>query len=380
MTNIAKDRQKSKKEDRAESKEKMFTNSDGSPSITAGSKMAFSNMIFARQGKGWTPTAKILAVTYFDLSEKKGYAYARRKYLRFRTQASFDTISTANGVLEASGLFSIKYRANNSLRVAPNLDAIEIAYENYVVDHANFKRLEDEWWNPEDGRDEESVAGTIGTTLRGVDGKSDEADGNSDEGRRKIRRGSSENPSRNPSRYSLQLSPPSKLSFPTRSDERVKRTDLAVGKGRPWGGPARNDDLVQFIAELHTILPDHVEYDGVDDRKSFDAERSRHGELPNLRKLIRAGWTKDEVREMVEACVQVARDNKSRAGSDFILSYKTLSAIFVELLDKTNDRAIREGDDEFYGRRLPERFLLKPEDQQANANDNQRLARANGAD
>lgn len=353
----------------ASTRERMFTNPDGTPSITAGTKCAFNNLIFAMEGNGWTPAAKILASTYFDLSEKKGYAFARRKYLRFRTKASLDTISTANGVIEASGLFSIKYRANNSLRVTPNPDVIEAAYQQYAADHAEFKRLEDEWWNPQDVADEESNSDAL-------DGKSDEVDGNPDEGRRKSRGGSSENPSRNPSKDSLHRSPPSKRSrFRTRSDEHVKRTDGTFGEGRPSGGPAANDELGQFIAEMHTIVPDHVEYG--DDRKPFDAERSRRGELPQLRKLIRAGWTKDEVREMVETYVQAARDDESCSGRNFTLSYKTLSKIFTELLDKTYDQQGFEGDEEFYGRRLPERFLREP-DHPSGANDNPRPDHGSG--
>lgn len=334
-------------------KEKMFTNLDGSPSLTAGSKMAFNNMIFATEGNGWTHAARVLAATYFDLSEKKGYAYARRKYLRFRTKASLDTISTANGVIEASGLFSIEYRANNSLRATPNLDAIEAAYDNYVADHAEFKRLEAEWWNPGGERDEESDSSTE-TTSPGVDGNSDEVDGNSDEGNQKIRRGSSENPSRNPSIDSLHQSPPSnRSSFRTRSAERVKaRSDSR--KGRPGGSPAGNDDLRQFIAELHTILPEHKPFDEDSDRKPFDAKRSRQGELPRLRKLFRAGWTKDEIRDMIETYVQSARDE---AGTRYEPTFKTLSKIFSLLLDKTVDQRGFEGDEEFYGRLIPARFL-----------------------
>lgn len=354
----------------------MFTNPDGSPSITAGTKCAFNNLIFAMEGNGWTPAAKILASTYFDLSEKKGYAFARRKYMRFRTKASLDTISTANSVIEASGLFSIKYRANNSLRVTPNPDAIEAAYHKYVADHLDFRRLEDEWWTPHDVDDEESDSDTTGTAFQGVDGKCDEVDGNSDEGGRKSRRGSSENPSRNHSKDSLDRNPPSKPSrFRTRSDERVKRTDATFVEGRPSGGPAENDELGQFIAEMHTIVPDHVEYG--DDREPFDAERSRRGELPQLRKLIRAGWTKDEVREMVETYVQAARDDESCSGRNFTLSYKTLSKIFTELVDKTYDQQGFEDDEEFYGRRLPERFLRKP-DHPSGANDNPRPDHGSG--
>lgn len=333
-------------------KEKMFTNNDGSSSITAGSKMAFSNMIFAKQQKGWTPAAKILAVTYFDLSEKLGYAFARRKYLQFRTKTSFDTISTANRIIEASGLFSIKYRANNSLWVTPNPDAIEAAYQKYVADHAEFKRLEAEWWNPDDERDEESDSGTE-TTSSGVDGNSIEVGGNSDEGSRKIGRGLSENPSRNPSIHSLHQNPPSKRSsFRTRSAERVK-TRSGSRKGRPSGSPAGDDDLRQFIAELHTILPDHEPFDGDDDRKPFNAKRSRQGELPQLRKLVRAGWTKEELRDMIENYVTEARDE----ATNYDPTFKTLASIFGELLYKTQDQNRFEGDEEFYGRRLPERFL-----------------------
>ncbi|MCP1773659.1 hypothetical protein [Bradyrhizobium japonicum] len=356
----------------------MFRNSDGSPSITAGTKCAFNNLIFAIEGKGWTPAAKILASTYFDLSEKKGYAFARRKYLRFRTKLSLDTISTANGVIEASGLFSIEYRANNSLRVTPNPEAIEAAYQNYVGDHASFRRLEDEWWNPQDVNDEELVSDEAGTTFNGVDGESDEVDGNSDEGGRKTRRGSSENPSRNLSRNSLHRNPRSKPStFHTRSDERVKRKDAAFGKARRAYESVEDDTLGQFIAELHKIVPDHEPFDGVEDRKAFDAERSRRGERPLLQKLILNGWTLREVREMVETYVKSARDNESSAGRNYKQTYKTLSAIFSELLFKTNDRAGLEGDDEFYGRRLPERLLRKSEDPLTSANDNWRPDRAN---
>ncbi|MGY4333576.1 hypothetical protein ACVWWG_007993 [Bradyrhizobium sp. LB7.2] len=166
--------------------------------------------------------------------------------------------------------------------------------------------------------------------------------------------------------------------FRTRSDERVKRSAATSGKGRPSSGPAGNDDLSQFIAELHVILPEHVEFEGDDDRKPFDAERSRRGELPKLRKLIRAGWTKDEVREMVETYVLVARNDESESGSNFTLTYKTLSAIFAELLYKTNDQAISEGDYEFYGRRLPERLLSEPK--RHAANDSRRDDRASGDD
>lgn len=315
--------------------------------------MAFSNMIFAKQEKGWTPAAKILAVTYFDLSEKHGYAYARRKYLQFRTKASFDTISTANRIIEASGLFSIKYRANNSLRVTPNLHAIEVAYDKYKADHAEFKRLEAEWWSAEEARDEESDAGDTRRTFRVVDGNSDEVDGNFDEGSRKIRRGSSKNLSRNPSKDSFhQDSRSSPSSFHTHSDERVK-TRPGSPRSRPSGLLAGDDDLRQFVAELHTILPEHVPF-GDDDRKPFNAERSRQGELPQLRKLIRAGWTKDEVRDMVEVYVQSARED---AGGDYDPTFKTLSSIFAELLDKTMDQNSFEADEEFYGRSIPERFL-----------------------
>lgn len=329
---------------------------DGLPSITAGSKMAFVNMILALKSKGWTAATKMLAITYFDLSEKKGYAWARRKYLQLRTQTSLDTISKANGVIEASGLFSIQYRANNSLRVTPDLDAIETAYDKYVADHAEFKRLEAEWWNPDDRCDEESNPDEE-TTSAGGDGNSVEVDGYSGEGRRKIRGGSSENPSRNPSIHSLHQNPLSKRSsFRTRSAERVK-TRSGSRKEGPSGSPAGNDELRQFIAELHTVLPDHEPFDERDDRKPFNAERSRRGELPQLGKLIKAGWTKDEVREMVETYVQSARNDAVK----FDPTFKTLSTIFAELLYKTHDKNRSEGDEEFYGLRLPERFLRKLE-------------------
>lgn len=164
----------------------------------------------------------------------------------------------------------------------------------------------------------------------------------------------------------------------TRSDERVKRTDATFGKGRPSGEPAGSDDLGQFIADMHQILPAHEPFDGDDDRGPFDAERSRRGELPQLQKLIRAGWTLDELQEMVETYLRCAHDDKFRAGNSYKQTYKTLSAIFAELFDKTKDQAGFEGDDEFYGRRLPERFLRKPEDRRSSANDNWRHDRASG--
>lgn len=155
--------------------------------------------------------------------------------------------------------------------------------------------------------------------------------------------------------------------FPTHSGERVKPT------AGPSGIPAGDDALSQFIAEMHKILPEHEPYDGHENRKSFNAERSRQGELPNLRKLILKGWTQDEVQEMIEAYVQSARDDESCAGNTYKQTYKTLSAIFIQLLDKTNDQGGYEGDEEFYGRRLPDRFLPN-----APANDDQKLALASG--
>lgn len=141
-----------------------------------------------------------------------------------------------------------------------------------------------------------------------------------------------------------------RASFRTRSGERVKHR---FGPS----GLAGDDDLRQFIAELHTILPDHEPFDE-DDRKPFNAERSRQGELPQLWKLNKAGWTKDEVREMVETYVQSARNDAVK----FDPTFKTLSSIFAELLHKTRDQNRFEGDEEFYGRRLPERFLRKLEE------------------
>nr|AWL92110.1 hypothetical protein CIT37_07780 [Bradyrhizobium ottawaense] len=194
----------------------MFTNPDGSPSITAGSKCAFMNMIFAMDGEGWTPATKTLAVTYFDLSEKEGHAFAGRKYLSFRTKVSLDTISTANGVIKKSGLFSIKQRANKSVLAKPNMAAIEAEYEKYVADHAEYKRREAESWSDEDDRDEESDAGddrndvpeppesgagTTGTTCRSEDGKSDF-------GGRDFRLRSTEFPSHNRSKEALHRTPP----------------------------------------------------------------------------------------------------------------------------------------------------------------------------
>ncbi|MEY9741207.1 hypothetical protein ABIF65_000581 [Bradyrhizobium japonicum] len=163
--------------------------------------------------------------------------------------------------------------------------------------------------------------------------------------------------------------------FHTRSAERVERSTDSR-KGSPSGSPAGDADLRQFIAELHTILPEHVPFGDDDGQRPFDAERSRRGEFFQLRKLIGAGWTKDEVRTMVEAHVRSVHD-ESDPGRGYEPTCKTLSSIFADLFYKTQDQCRYEGDEEFYGQRLPERFL-EQEAHTSASNDNVKMDRASG--
>jgi hypothetical protein len=104
--------------------------------LTAGDKCAFANMIFAK--KGWTPATKMLAVTYIDLSEKYGYAFAGQWYFEFRTGLSKRTMSRANNTIEESGLFELRYMADDSLEVVPNFERIRAEYEKYQEEERRF--------------------------------------------------------------------------------------------------------------------------------------------------------------------------------------------------------------------------------------------------
>ncbi|MEH2510172.1 hypothetical protein V1291_001526 [Nitrobacteraceae bacterium AZCC 1564] len=262
----------------------IFTLPDGGArSITAGNKCAFANLIFAMDGKDWTSATKMLAVTYFDLSEKEGYAFATQEYLEFRTNLSRRTMNRANAVIENSGFFRLKYLPNNSLEIIPDLRAIEDGYSRYQAAHAAFiQERKDKWTAMEYGLNEER--------------RSNEDDGgatNCREGSDKLSVGYRQNGAHNLSMESL---PPnlSMRTIPGASHpgvaHRTLKKDRASGVDRhgrkklAGGYQQSREEADQDWIELNRILPETSE-----DAEHQPREDSAKGAKVHWFQLLRSG-------------------------------------------------------------------------------------------
>ncbi|MET4791636.1 hypothetical protein ABIF64_003814 [Bradyrhizobium japonicum] len=255
-----------------------------------------------------------------------GCSWASREKLGEWIGRKERTITTCTGELKSAGLIIVKRRRNESNLIKPNWPVID-----HLLDRQKSARSD----RQESAHPDRQKSAAYRTDQHRTDPDS------TDQG------------------------------LHTHSDERVETRSSF----QQWRSPAA-DELRAFIAELHNILPDHVPFGDDEDRKPFDADRSRRGELYQLRKLIRAGWTKDEVREMVEAHVRSVHD-ESDPGRGYEPTCKTLSSIFADLFYKTQDQNLFEGDEEFYGQRLPERFFKRKAGASA-SNDNVKMDRAGG--
>ncbi|WP_038976504.1 hypothetical protein [Bradyrhizobium japonicum] len=314
--------------------------------LTAGDKCAFGNMIFAKTKKeGWTPATKVLAVTYIDLSEKCGYAFARQPYLRFRTGMSTRTMSRANNVIKESKLFELRYLPDDSLEVVPNLERIRAEYEKYQEEERRFKQ---------ERQDKKALSSQTTPPVVPDDNPVD----NMSEVIDKMSGGHRQNGGHNPSRKSLHPNP--SKGFPPRSDERGQ-TGSGFGNDSPSGISAvklNRIDFTECVLELEKLLPAYNPFGGHED-KPVNLERSRRGAIHRMEELYRLGFTMDEIREFVEA-YRRNYDEEKKAGFWKAADKcgKTLSGLFIRLLDQCGplrDNAAGT----IYGWQVPERLLYK---------------------
>ncbi|MET4320344.1 hypothetical protein [Bradyrhizobium sp. RT5a] len=326
--------------------------------LTAGDKCAFGNMIFAKTKKeGWTPATKVLAVTYLDLSEKCGYAFARQPYLQFRTGMSTRTMSRANNVLKESKLFDLRYLTDDSLEVVPNLERIRAEYEKYQEEERCFKQ---------ERRDKKSGTTDLSSQttppVNSVDTPTDKMSGAAD----KTAGGRRQNGGHIPSKEALYPNPSN--CFHTHSDERAE-TGSGFGKDRPSGGPADVLDAIDFSACVDDLEKSLPPFERFGDFKQVDRERSRRGAIYQMRKLARLGWNLDEIRQFVEA---YRRDYDEQAKTNFKRNGqcgKTLASLLAYLVDQCGPS---RNDDTcmINGWKLPERFFHEPQPVRRGAADN----------
>ncbi|WP_407155075.1 hypothetical protein [Bradyrhizobium sp. STM 3557] len=162
-------------------------------------------------------------------------------------------------------------------------------------------------------------------------------------------------------------------SFPASSGDDAKRSGPAR-TSRPSGGAPATDEVNRRIAELEAILTPHTPYG---DFKS-NTDRSRRGATYQLRKLLRIGWTFEEIKEAAEACESHFQRSCERPSNSFEPCQIAVSSLLSKLVKADADDA-----DE-YGYVIPERFLPAKEPEQEpdhiGTNDNHRQPEANGDD
>jgi hypothetical protein len=329
--------------------------------LTAGDKCAFGNMIFAKTTKeGWTLATKALAVTYIDLSEKYGCAFASQPYLQFRTGMSQSTLSRANKVLKESKLFELRYLSDDSLEVTPNLERIRAEYEKYQEEERCFKQeRKDKERKAKKSSDDSTIVKMTGAIVKMTEGHR----------QNDVHILSTESLHSNPSKFSH-----------TASDEAVE-----IGTGsedeRPAGAPADGEHIKamteyveclsqqEFIRVLEESLPAYVPFD--EHRPQRDPARASENQF---KKLMRLGWNRLEILQGVEAYLrEFDRHDNSREFHGNGKSGKTLGGLLADMVGQCNPEYRNMPNGEMFdGWHIPSRFLIdKPVQPPAAGNDNQ---------